>query len=159
MMASSQAPTSFATVTASFPPMVASIVGELTLQELIRIQDIHMIPCAQSHVTTISALNFLHLCVPANIYTQYTNEPYPENPEDPGPWDGADEETPLGRTTAKSDWDLLNTDFWDTWNMNRAPVNRFLAQLNAATLQAFQEFYQQNPNMVFGRVFQWFLER
>ena len=30
---------------------------------------------------------------------------------------------------------------------------------HAATLQAFQAFYQQNPNMVFGRVFQWFLER
>ena len=43
--------------------------------------------------------------------------------------------------------------------MNRAPVNRFSAHLNAATLQAFQAFYQQNPNMVFGRVFQWFLER
>ena len=43
--------------------------------------------------------------------------------------------------------------------MNRGLTNRFLAHLNAATLQAFQAFYQYSPNMVFGRVFQWFLER
>ena len=43
--------------------------------------------------------------------------------------------------------------------MNRGLTNRFLAHLNAATLQAFQAFYQQNPNMVFGRVFQWVLEQ
>ena len=146
-------------MTASFPPMVASIVGEPTLQEITRVQDTHMIPYAQRHMTATSALNYLHLCVPANIFTQYTNKAYSEIPPDPGPWDGADEESPLGRTAAKADWDLLNTDFWDTCNMNRALVNRFLAHLDAATLQAFQAFYQQNPNMVFGRVFPWFLDR
>ena len=88
-MVSFQGPTSVSTMNASFPPMFASIVGEPTLQELIRIQDTHMIPCAQIHVTTINALNYLHLCVPANIYTQYTNEAYPEIPPDPGPWDSA----------------------------------------------------------------------
>ena len=84
---------------------------------------------------------------------------YPENPEHRGPWDGADEETPLGKMAAKADWDILNTDFWDIMNTNRALVNRFLAYLNVATIQASQVFYQQNQNMVFGRVFQWFLER
>ena len=97
-MASFQAPTSVAIMTAAFPPMVASIVGEPTLQDLIRLQDTHMIPCAQSHVTTIHALNYLHLCVPASIYTQYTNQAYPDIPEDPGPWDGANKDTQLGRT-------------------------------------------------------------
>ena len=63
------------------------------------------------------------------------------------------------KTGSKSDWDVLNTDFWDIFNMNRAVVNRFLAHLDPATLPTFQAFYKQNPNMVFGRVFQWFLER
>ena len=62
-----------------------SIVGEPTLQELIRIQDTHMIPYAQSNATTINALNYIHLCVLANIYTQYTNKAYPEILPDPGP--------------------------------------------------------------------------
>ena len=43
--------------------------------------------------------------------------------------------------------------------MNRAVVNRFLAHLDPATLPTFQAFYKQNPNMVFGRVFEWFLKR
>ena len=153
-MASSQAPTSVAIMTPTFPLMVASIVGKATLKDLIRLQGTHMIPCAQSHVTTIRALNYLHLCVPANIYTQYINQAYPDIPADPGPWDGANEYTPLWRTQARAEWDIANMVFWDTCNMNRGLTNRFLAHLNAATLQAFQAFYQQNPNMVFGRVFQ-----
>ena len=111
-------------------------------------------PCDNNHV-----LNHLHMCVPANIYTQYTNEAYPAIPEDPGPWDGWGEETPLGRTQARSGWDVLNMVFLDTKNMNCALTNRFLSYLSAPMLQAFRNFYTQNSNVVFGRVFQWFLER
>ena len=128
-MVSSQAPTIVAIMTAAFPPMVISIVRDPTLPELIRMQDTHMIPCAQSHVTTTSALNYLHLCVPANIYTQYTNEAYTEIPLDPGPWDGANEDTPLGRAVARADWDIMNMVFWDTYNMNRGLTNRFLVHI------------------------------
>ena len=101
-MAFFQAPTSVFNMAAIFPLMVASIVGEPILQELIRVQDTHMIPCAQSHVTTMSALNFSHLCVPANLCTQQINEPYPESPKDPGRRDGVNKETPLGRTAANA---------------------------------------------------------
>ena len=93
-------------MTAAFPPMVEAITGELNLQDLIRLQDSHMIPCAQSHVTTIHALNYLHLCEPASIYTQYTNKAYPEIPLDPGPWNNAGKDTPLGRTRARADWEI-----------------------------------------------------
>ena len=108
MMASSQAPTSVAMMTAAFPPMVKAIIGEPNLQGLVRLQDSHMIPCAQIHLTTNHTLNYLHLCVPANIFTQYTNEAYLDIPNDPRPWDGRGEETPLGRTQARADWDVLN---------------------------------------------------
>ena len=85
-------------MTAAFPLMATGIVGEPNLQDLIRLQDTHIIPCAQSHVTTNHALNYLHICVPTNIYMQYTNEAYPEIPADTVPWDGADEDTRSGRT-------------------------------------------------------------
>ena len=153
-MASLQAPTSVTIMTAAFPPMVEVIVGEPNLQDLIRLQDSHMIPCAQSHVTTNHTLNYLHLCVPANTFMQYTNEAYPVIPVDPGPWDGGSEETPLGRTQARADWDVLNMEFWDIKNVNHALTNRFLSHLIAPILQAFHNFYSQNPHMVFGRVFQ-----
>ena len=117
-MASSQAPTSVAMMTAAFPPMVEAIIGEPNLQDLIRLQDSHMIPCAQIHVTTKHTLNYLHICVPANIFTQYTNEAYPVIPADPGPWDGGGEETPLGRTQARANWDIVNMVFCDSKNMN-----------------------------------------
>ena len=92
-MVSSQVPTSVAIMTAAFPPMVQCIVGEPNLQDFIRLQDTHMIPCAQSHVTTNHALNYFHLCIPANMYKQYINEAYPAISADPGPWDGGGEET------------------------------------------------------------------
>ena len=139
---------------ASFPPMVARIVRERTPPELIRFQNTHLNPCAQSHVTKISVLNLLHLCVPANIYAQYTAEPYPAPPVDPGNWDGAEEETPLGRQVAKSVWDGLHTNFWDSMNTNRALVTRFLALLDPAMLKSFQAALSKSINMVFGRVFQ-----
>ena len=75
---------------------------------------------------------------------------YPENPEHRGPWDGADEEIPLGKMAAKADWDILNTDFWDIMNMNRALVNRFLAYLNVTTIQA--------PKYFTNKIKIWFLE-
>ena len=63
----------------------------------------HTTPCAQSRVTTLNALNYFHLCVPVNVYMQYTNKPYPDIPADSGPWDGADEDTALARLKAKAD--------------------------------------------------------
>ena len=119
----------------------------------------HLIPCAQSHVTTRSSLNLLHLCVPANIYAQYTNEPYPDPRANPGNWDGDGENTALGQTAEKAIWDKLHRDFWDEANTNRALVTRFLALLDPSVVQSFQEALLANPNMAFGNVFQWFLER
>ena len=104
-------------------------------------------------------MKYLHQCVHTNIFTQYINGAYPVTPADPGPWDGGGEDTALGRTAARADWDILNREFWDTKNMNCALTNRFLSHLSPQILQAFQSFYTQNPNMVFGQVFQWFLER
>ena len=139
-MASSQAPTSVAVMTTASPPMVEAITGETNLQDLIRLQDSHMIPCAQSHVAINHTLNYLHICVPANIFMQYTNEAYPVIPADPGPWDGGGEDTALGRAQARANWDVLNREFWDTENMNCALTNRFLSHLSAPILQAFQSY-------------------
>ena len=101
-MASSQVPTSTATMLAIFPQMDAKIIGEPTPQELIGVLNTHLIPCAQSHVTTGSILTPLCLCVPVNIYQQYTNKPYPDPPMNPGNWDGDRKNTPLGRTAVKA---------------------------------------------------------
>ena len=75
-------------------------------------------------------------------------------PLDPGNWDGAKKDTALGRQAVKVVWDQENTNFWDTVNMNRALVNRFLALLDPATVQSFQAALLQNPNMFFRTVFQ-----
>ena len=133
-MAPSQTPSSTATMLASFSPMVGRIVGEPTLQELIRAQNTHPILCAQSHVTTRSTVSLLHLCVPANIYAQYTNEPYPDPRANPGNWDGDGENTALGQTAEKAIWDKLHRDFWDEQNMNRALVTSFLALLDPSVV-------------------------
>ena len=43
--------------------------------------------------------------------------------------------------------------------MNRALTNQFLALLINSTLQAFQATLRQAPNMIFGQVLTWFVER
>ena len=147
-------PTSPATMSAGFPQMVAKIIGEPTLQELIRALNTHLIPCDQSHVTTSSTLNLLYICIPENIYAQYTNEPYPDPPTNPGNWDSDGKNTALGRTAAKVICDKLHRDFWDEANMNRVLITKFLALLDSSVVQSFQEALLTNQNMAFGNVFQ-----
>ena len=94
-MAASGAPTSIDTMTGAFPLVVEGISGEPTLKELIRIIDCDIAPCAQSHISTVHALNYLHLCIPTNLWPQYTNQPYPEGPVNPEPWNDGRGVTPL----------------------------------------------------------------
>ena len=76
----------------------------------------------------------------------------------PGNWDGDGKDTLLGRQEAKAVWDGLHTNFCDEANMNGALVTMLLALLARATAQSFQKLLLANPNMVAGRVFQWFFE-
>ena len=69
-MAAFVAPTSIDTLTGTFPPVCKGIAGELTLKDLIRIIYENIIPCAQSHVSTVYALIYLHLCIPAVMWAQ-----------------------------------------------------------------------------------------
>ena len=87
---------------AAFPSKYAVIVGELNLQELIRIIR-HWIKCARSHSTEYDVLNYIYLAVAEELYVVYaplvldkTGDPVldingvqkrpdtPDEPENPG---------------------------------------------------------------------------
>ena len=55
---------------------------------------------------------------------------------DPCVWDGDGEQTPLGWTQAKANWEENHKHFTDERNMNRAFVTRFMAHLDANTVQS-----------------------
>ena len=55
---------------AAFPPKCVVIIGELNLQELIRILR-HIVKCVQSQSTAYDTLHCLYLVVAEAFYTQY----------------------------------------------------------------------------------------
>ena len=73
---------------AHFPVNVTKIVGKPTSRKLIRVLNTHLIPCVQSHMTTVSPLNLLYICIPPTIYGQFTAHACPVAAVDPDPWDG-----------------------------------------------------------------------
>ena len=64
---------------AAFPEAAPKINGQPTLRELIRVLD-HLMRCAQTHETDISPLKLLFLCIPPELYANYTGEAYPTIP-------------------------------------------------------------------------------
>ena len=64
----SGAPTSIDTMMGAFHPVYEGILGKLTLKDLIKIIDKHMVLCTQSHVSTVYALNYLDVCIPAVMW-------------------------------------------------------------------------------------------
>ena len=106
-------------------------VEEPTLHELICILNTRLITFAQSHMTTVSLLTLLHLCIPPYIYQQYTAASYSDATIDPVPCDGNGEASTLRQTTAKVVWGKKHKHFIDECNMIRALVTRLMHHLDS----------------------------
>ncbi len=60
---------------AAFPDSPASIVGEPTMKELIRVLQ-HLINASQSHQSEANnGLNLLHICLPEELYRAFITDP------------------------------------------------------------------------------------
>jgi hypothetical protein len=75
--------TSKADMIAAFPEIVEMIQGEPTMRDFLRVLQ-HLMVCAESHDYSNSKLNFLHVCLDANLYGLYTTDPYPRTYVYPG---------------------------------------------------------------------------
>ena len=148
-MVSTITATTTAAMIANFLEMVTTIVRKPMLRKLICVLNTHLLACVQSHMTMVSPLNLLLLYVPPEIYQQYTADPYPDPPINPGACDGNGEETAFGWTPSKDVWDKLYRDFADEHNMHRASVTMFMHHLDPNAVQSFQQEIQLNPNQLF----------
>ena len=68
--------TTKADMIAAFPEIVEIIQGEPTMRNFLRILQ-HLMVCVESHDYSNSKLNFLHVCLDANLYGLHTTDPYP----------------------------------------------------------------------------------
>ena len=70
-------------MTAVFPPTIQSITGMPTFSGLLGAYR-HSMCCAQSQCIVYSALNWLCLVVPQNIWDMHSTDTHPDPPENPG---------------------------------------------------------------------------
>ena len=101
-----------------FPEMVPTFFYP-ALHELIHVLNIHLILRAQIHMTTVSSINVLYICIPPVVYIQSTAHPYPVSQADPVSWNGGGVETPLGCVKTKAIWNEMYKYSTDAQN-NRA---------------------------------------
>ena len=93
--------TSKAGMIAAFLEIVAMIQGEPTMREFLRVLQ-HFMLCAESHDYSNSNLNFLHVCLDANLYGLHTTDAYPERyiyPGDVCEFTGLTEGDTIGKAT------------------------------------------------------------
>ena len=67
--------TTKADMIAAFPEIVRTIQGGPIMCNFLRILQYLMV-CAESHDYSNSKLNFLHVCLDANLYGLHTTDPY-----------------------------------------------------------------------------------
>ena len=69
-------PTDQATIKAGFPPQTQQLQHEAVLEDLVDILD-HMAECGKSHRTATQPNGKLHIAIPASIWPNYNQSPYP----------------------------------------------------------------------------------
>ena len=109
---------------ARFPARIETIEGEITLKELRRTFR-HLIPCAQSTVTTSDALNFLCPVVLATLWNIYSQAACPTPPQQPGnipPY----HPTQLQNAMIKEAWAVAKKHFEEYQNMNKTLTECFM---------------------------------
>ena len=144
---------------AAFPEAAPKINGQPTLRELIRVID-HLIRCAQTHETDISPLKLLFLCIPPELYANYTAEAYPTIPNYPGPVPIYDpNQTGAEHANTKSTWEYHATRHADCKTMMSSLIDRFLSLIDLTYKSDFENHRISNPNITFRECFHWFIER
>ncbi len=70
-------PTDQATTKAGFPPQHQQLQAEAVFKDLVVLLD-HMAQCGESHCTATQSNGKLHIEIPASIWPNYSQTPYPQ---------------------------------------------------------------------------------
>ena len=82
-MTSLQKATSNADMAAASPATTTNINGTPSHREFIQVI-YHLIQCSQTHVSVLSKLSLLFVCIPYILWGNYSGDAYPPYPTDPG---------------------------------------------------------------------------
>ena len=159
MISGTYAPETKTDMLKAFPESLPAIVGESTLKEIIRVLH-YLRDCSQSHqVKDNNGLNLLHICLPAALYkffvTNPANQRYPTRAADPGDVPVHNPAgIPMVWSNKKLEWERRKMQKTEEDNMNRVLVERFLQLVPEAYKADFKIVLNQDPNIMFGNVFQ-----
>ena len=142
---------------AAFPEAAPKINGQPTLRELIRVIQ-HLIQCSQTHESDISPLKLLFLCIPPELYSNYTAEAYPFIPVNPGPVPIYNpNDTPAQHANTKALWEYNSARRNDCYTMMSSLIDRFLSLIDLTYKSDFENHRISNPNITFRDCFHWFI--
>ena len=120
-------PTDSATIKAGFPPQLQQLTGEAVLEDLVVILD-HVAECGKSHRTATQPDGKLHIAIPASLWPNYRQTPYPARQVFPG---HVPVYPPGTNSTTRANIDngfaVINKAFTDDAAMDVALTERFYA--------------------------------
>ena len=122
-----------AAMIAAFPDIPAMIQGEPTMQEFLGILR-HLLVCSQSHKCSRSALNLLHVCLPASLYAVDTQDPYPNNYVFPGDlydFSGLAADDMTGKSKRYAEWKCIMK-----WDVDQNTMPSLLTHRSLSLIQS-----------------------
>ena len=110
----------------------------------------HLKGYAESHDYSNSKLNFLHVCLDANLYGLHTTDPYPRTyiyPGDVCEFTGLAEGDTIGKATRYAEWQC-----WMKWHVDRnmmssSLIHHFLSLMQTQFKTTFLNIHIANPKM------------
>ncbi len=144
----------------AFPESPASIVGEPTMKELIKVLR-HLIDSSQYHQSEANnGLNLLHICLPEDLHCAFITDPtvqaYLQWATDPGPGPVYTPNQDVAMwENEKLAWERLKKIYVEDKNMDAALLDSFLQLISTNYKDNFNLIKNRNPNMSFMDCFKW----
>ena len=156
-MAPSVNATSKADMITAFPEAVSKVNGAPNLREIIRVMH-HLMQCSQSHTSDASTLGLLFACLPQIIWSAYSQDAYPQDPQDPGAVLTIDEAwTPNEVLNYKAQWEHAKKRYEDFKTMNSALTDRFCSLIGQEYTADFTHMRISHPDIQFRSCLMYFL--
>ena len=156
-MAPSVNTTSKADMIAAFPDAVPKINDAPNLREIIRVMH-HLMQCSQSHASDASTLGLLFACLPQIIWSAYSPDDYPQDPQDPGAVLTINEAwTPNEVLNYKAQWEHAKKRYEDFKTMNSALTDRFCSLIKQEFTADFTHMRISQPDTQFRQCLMYFL--
>ena len=142
---------------AAFPEAIPKIVGSPNLREMIRLMQ-HLMVCSQTHATEASPLGFLFVCLPQALWSTYSQDAYPTDPQNPGPISTMTEAMSDAQwKNHKTSWEYFKKIHNDFEIMNSALTDRFVSLIEPAYTKDYTTSRLRNPNQQFRESFAYFV--